>query len=141
MTATDPLQPFDDCQPMKRNRIRIGVGLITSVAIFLMSDRFIPFASTELSVSLVRMSLLALASFAIGGLIAKSDFVVPAAALATFTWLAVAGYSVYLGSITVNPLWDYMFWNLLSSVLIPAAALGAKIGTIAASRVASLHIA
>lgn len=106
-----------------------------------MSDRFIPFASTELSVSLVRMSLLALASFAIGGLIAKSDFVVPAAALATFTWLAVAGYSVYLGSITVNPLWDYMFWNLLSSVLIPAAALGAKIGTIAASRVASLHIA
>ena len=126
---------------MKRNRIRIGVGLITSVAVFLLLDRFIPFAPTELSVVLVRMSLLALVSFTIGGLIAKSDFVVPAAVLATLTWLAVTGYSVYLGSITANPLWDYIVWNLPSSVLIPAVALGAKIGSFAASRVAPSTIA
>ena len=141
MTACDPLQPFDNRQPMKRNPVRIGVGLITSVALFLLLDRFIPFAPTELSVALVRMSVLALVSFAIGGLIADSDFVVPAAVLATLTWLAVTGYSVYLGLITGNPLWDYIVWNLPSSVLIPAVALGAKIGTIAAGKLASSNIA
>jgi hypothetical protein len=87
------------------------------------------------------MSLLALASFVIGGLIAKSDFVVPAAVLATLTWLAITGYSVYLGSMIGNPLLDHIVWNLPSSVLIPAVALGAKIGTIAAVRLASSRIA
>ena len=126
---------------MNRNRIRIGVGLTTSVAFFLLLDRFIPLDSTTLSVVLVRMSLLALASFVIGGLIAKSDFVVPAAVLATLTWLAITGYSVYLGSMIGNPLLDHIVWNLPSSVLIPAVALGAKIGTIAAVRLASSRIA
>ena len=65
LSACGPLQPFDNQQPMKRNRLRIGVGLIASVAIFLLLDRSIPFASTELSVALGRMSLLALVSFAI----------------------------------------------------------------------------
>ena len=121
---------------MKRNRVQIGVGLIASVAIFLLLDRFIPVAATELTVALARMSLLAFIAFAIGGLIATSNFVVPAAVLATLTWLAVAGYSMYLGSSVGNQLWDYVVWNLPSSVLIPAVAVGAKIGTIAAARLA-----
>ncbi len=79
---------------MKRNRIQIGVGLTASVAIFLLLDRFIPVAATELTVALARMSLLAFIAFAIGGLIATSNFVVPAAVLATLAWLAVAGYSM-----------------------------------------------
>ena len=121
---------------MNRNRVQIGVGLIASVAIFLLLDRFIPVAATELTVALARMSLLAFIAFAIGGLIATSNFVVPAAILATLTWLVVAGYSMYLGSSVGNPLWDYVIWNLPSSVLIPAVAVGAKIGTIAAARLA-----
>ena len=123
---------------MKRNRIQIGVGLTASVAIFLLLDRFIPVAATELTVALARMSLLAFIAFAIGGLIATSNFVVPAAVLATLAWLAVAGYSMYLGSSVGNQLWDYVVWNLPSSVLIPAVAVGAKIGTIAAARLAPL---
>ena len=126
---------------MKRNRVQIGVGLIASVAIFLLLDRFIPVAASELTVALARMSLLAFIAFAIGGLIATSNFVVPAAVLATLTWLAVTGYSMYLGSSMGNPLWYYIVWNLPSSVLIPAVALGAKIGTIAAARLAQSNTA
>ena len=126
---------------MNRNRVQIGVGLIASVAIFLLLDRFIPVAATELTVALARMSLLAFIAFAIGGLIATSNFVVPAAILATLTWLVVAGYSMHLGSSVGNPLWDYVIWNLPSSVLIPAVAVGAKIGTIAAARLAPSNTA
>ncbi len=121
---------------MKRNRVQIGVGLIASAAIFLLLDRFIPVAATELTVALARMSLLAFIAFAVGGLIATGKFVVPATVLATLTWLTVAGYSMYLGSSIGYPLSDYVVWNLPSSVLIPAAAAGAKVGTIAATRLA-----
>jgi len=82
------------------------------------------------------MSVLAIVAFMIGGLIATRDFVVPATALATLIWLAIAGYSMYSGSSLGDPLWGYVVWNLPSSVLIPAVAVGAKVGTIAAARLA-----
>lgn len=125
---------------MNRNRVQIGVGLIASIAIFVLLDQFTPAAATELTVALVRMSFLAFIAFAIGGLIATSEFVIPATVLATLTWFAVVGYSVYIGSSIGQPLWDYVIWNLPSSVLIPAVAIGAKIGTVAAARLASSKI-
>ena len=137
MTAYDPKRPLDNQQTMKKNHIQIGVGLIASISIFWLLDRFIPDAATGLTISLARMSLLAFIAFSIGGLIATNDFVVPAAVLATLAWLAVVGYSMYLGSSIGQPLWDYVVWNLPSSVLIPAVAIGAKIGTIAAAGLAS----
>ena len=53
--------------------------------------------------------------------------------LGSLIWIAVAGYSVYLGLSTGGPLWDLVIWNLPSAVLIPALAIGAKIGTVAAT--------
>ncbi len=107
-----------------------------SVAVWLLLDRLIPTAATGLSAALVQMSLLAVVAFAMGGVIANSNFVVPATVLAALAWFAIAGYSMYLGSSIGQPLWDYVVWNLPSSVLIPAAAVGAKIGTVAAARLA-----
>ena len=119
---------------MDRNRVRIGVGLLAAMAVWLLLDRLIPFEATTLTVALARMSLLAIVGFAIGGYIAANRFVVPAMALAALTWIAVAGYSMYLGSSIGNPLWEYVVWNLPSTVLIPAVAIGAKIGTVAAAK-------
>ena len=125
---------------MKRNRIRIAAGLITSVAILLLLDQLIAGATPNLTIALAQMALLAFIAFAIGGLIATRDFVFPAAILATLNWLAVVGYSIYIGLSLGNPIWDYIVWNLPSSVLIPAVAVGAKVGTSAASRLAPSSI-
>ena len=121
---------------MNRNRVRVGVGLVAAVAVWLLLDRLIPFESTVLPVALARMSLLAIVAFAIGGYIAADKFVVSAMALAALTWIAVAGYSMYLGSSIGIPPWEYFVWNLPSTVLIPAVAIGAKIGTVAAAKCA-----
>lgn len=108
-----------------------------SVSVFLCLGWLIPDGATDLIVVIVRMSLLAFAAFVIGGLIATGDFVVPAAVVATLAWLSVVGYSIYLGSSLGQPLWDYVLWNLPSSVLILAVAIGAKTGNIAAAKFAS----
>lgn len=136
MAAVDPKRPFDNPRSMKRNRIRIAAGLITSAAIFLLLDQLIAVATPDLAIALAQMALLAFIAFAIGGLIATSDFVFPAAIFAALTWLAVAGYSIYIGLSLGNPIWDHFVWNLPSSVLIPAVAVGAKVGTSAAARLA-----
>lgn len=137
MTATDPKRSHENQESIKKSRIQIGVGLVASISIFLLLDRFTPIAATGLTVALARMSLLAFIAFAIGGIIATNDFVVPAAVLATLTWLAVVGFSMYLGSSMGQPLRDYIVFNLPSSVLIPAVAMGAKVGTIASARLTS----
>ena len=95
-----------------------------------------PATATGLSTALVQSSLLAVVAFAMGGVIAKCNFVVPATVVVALAWFAITGHSIYLGSSIGQPLWDYVVWSLPSSVLIPAAAVGAKIGTVAAARFA-----
>ena len=119
---------------MKRSRTRVGIGLLVAAAVWLLLDRLIPFEATTLAVALARMALFALIASAVGGFIAIHNFVIPAIVLAALTWIAILGYSMYLGWSVGNPLWDYVVWNLPSTVLIPAVAIGAKIGTVAATK-------
>ena len=120
--------------PTKSTQVRIGAGLIASVAIFLLLDRVLPIQATSLTAVLVRMSVCAFLAFAIGGFIAKRNFVGVAGALAAFAWVGVTGYSIYLGSNFDQSAWDSLIWNLPSSVLIMAAVAGALAGTFLASR-------
>ena len=108
--------------------------MLAAAAAWLLLDRLIPFDATTLTGALARMSLLAIIASAMGGFIAVEKFVIPAIALAAFTWVTTVGYSMYLGWDVGIPLWDYVLWNLPSTVLIPAVAIGAKIGSVTATK-------
>jgi len=117
---------------MKRNRNRIALGLAATVFAALLLDFVVPEPSPDLTASLARMAIITVFSFGLGGLIAKQQFLFPAAALAFSIWLIATSYSMYIAIELHNPLWSQFIWNLPSLVfLIPAA----MIGTIAGSKI------
>jgi hypothetical protein len=81
------------------------------------------------------MSFFAILACAIGGYIAAESFVLPAMILAMFAWITVTAYSFFMGAGFGDVSLERLVWNLPNAVLIPAAAVGAKLGTtIAAQR-------
>jgi len=119
---------------MDTNRARIAIATLVTVATYLLLDLVLPWNSTSLIAVLVRMSLITVAVCAIGGYIAVGSFIVPAIILAALTWIATTAYSMYLGLDFGDVSFDRLVWNLPNAVLVPAAAIGAKIGSIMAVR-------
>ena len=63
---------------MKSKQVRVGASLVTSIVFFVLIDRAIPVLSTDLPTALARMSASAFGAFAIGGFIARTDFILAA---------------------------------------------------------------
>ena len=114
---------------MTQERIQITLGLIVASAIWLGADHLLPHVSSSLAFSLAQMSAVAIVAFGVGGLVAKSNFIVPATILALVMWIAATAISLSIGWRLGNPMWPQFVWNLPSLVLVPAVAVGAAIGT------------
>ncbi len=119
---------------MERNRAQIALGLVLAVGVWFSLDQLTPDKAGSLNIALIRMSLLAIVAFGIGGYFAREDFLVPSMCLALVVWLVVTAYSLSIGFELGNPMWTQFIWNLPNLVLIPAVAVGALVGTAVARR-------
>jgi hypothetical protein len=124
---------------MTQEKIQIALGLILASAIWLGLDHLLPHVSSSLTFALAQMSAVAIVAFGVGGLVAKSNFIVPATVLALVMWLAATAFSLSIGLRLGNPMWPQFVWNLPSLVLVPAVAIGAAIGTSAGKHVQELR--
>ena len=120
---------------MDRNQPRIVFGLLSTVVAFSVFGVMFPHETGVVNISLVllRMSFHAAVACAIGGYIAGDKFVVPAMILAALTWFATTAYSMYIGAHFDDVSFDRLLQNLPFAILVPASAIGAKFGMMAAA--------
>ena len=113
---------------MTKNTAQISLGLLLAVVAWVSIDYFAPDESGSLIYALSRMSLLAMISFAMGGLVARTNFVFPSICFAIAVWVVVVAYSLSIGVELGNSMWSQFVWNLPSLLLVPAVAVGALAG-------------
>ena len=119
---------------LDQKRTRILIGLVAVVAVWVLLDLMFPWESTTLTNVLAQMSFFAIVACTIGGYIATENFVLPATILAVFVWFSVTAYSFFIGAEFGDASFERLVWNLPNAVLIPAAAVGAKLGIAVAAQ-------
>lgn len=124
---------------LNRSIFRQSLGIVTAIVVALVLDIIRDSFGLGLGlVSYLEMMLLTAIPVTIaciaGGLVARQKFVATATVLAFIVWCYVTALSLSFGVALDDVSWDRFFMNLPNAVMIPAAALGAFIGNMLASK-------
>ena len=135
MAASDPKQTVTSWGVMDKSQFRIVLGLLAAVFSYFILDIIFPIGTGIVSLwqILLPMSCYAAVACAIGDFIASDSFVIPASILATFTWLIGAAFSMHIGMQIDDVSVDRIVQNLPFAIIVPAAAIGAKLGIMTAA--------